>query len=283
MLVPPGESVIETKSCRSCGGSFSITDRDLEFYDKISPVFNGKKENIPAPTLCPDCRQRRRLSFRNERKLYKRKCDLTGKDIVSIYSPDKPYKVYDQSAWWGDGWDALEYGCEYDFSRSFAEQYAGLSLAVPVMSLFNLSAENSSYCHLCASVNDCYLSVGVTDASHVHYSTVSSFVENSIDTSFCAYLQESYECVDCVQGYGLIQCRRCQACSSLFSCEDCVNCEECALCVNLANRKFCFLNEPLDESMYRARLADARANPETYRVRFFDLVRSSPKRFAYQM
>lgn len=102
MLVPPGETVVEEKSCKSCGVSFVVTDRDLEFYDKVSPVFAGRKESIPTPTLCPDCRQRRRLAFRNERKLYRRKCDLTGKDIVSVYSPDKPYKVYGQSVWWGD-------------------------------------------------------------------------------------------------------------------------------------------------------------------------------------
>jgi hypothetical protein len=51
---------------------------------------------IPIPTLCPEERQRRRLIFRNERKLYKRKCDATGDTIVSIYSPDKPYKVYEE-------------------------------------------------------------------------------------------------------------------------------------------------------------------------------------------
>ncbi|MBU0627024.1 hypothetical protein KKG31_00015 [Patescibacteria group bacterium] len=49
----------------------------MEFYSKVSPIIAGKKYLIPAPTLCPDCRQQRRISFRNERSLYKRKCDLT--------------------------------------------------------------------------------------------------------------------------------------------------------------------------------------------------------------
>jgi Zn ribbon nucleic-acid-binding protein len=59
--------------------------------------------------LCPECRQQRRLSFRNERNLYKRDCDATGKSIISIYSPDKPYKVYNQDFWWSDNWDAMDY------------------------------------------------------------------------------------------------------------------------------------------------------------------------------
>jgi hypothetical protein len=81
------EKVVESKTCRFCSTRFDITDKDLEFYDKISPVFplpldkeglgRVKKFPIPTPTLCPECRQQRRLSFRNERKLYKRKCDLS--------------------------------------------------------------------------------------------------------------------------------------------------------------------------------------------------------------
>ncbi len=99
-FIPPGENIIETKKCRFSGKDFFITNKDLEFYEKISPVFAGQKYLIPSPTLCPDERQRRRLTFRNERKLYHRKCDKTGNQIVSIYSPDKPYIVYDQKVWW---------------------------------------------------------------------------------------------------------------------------------------------------------------------------------------
>jgi len=71
---------------------------------------NGKvKYLILSPTLCPDCRQQRRLAFRNERNLYKRKCSATGEDIISIYSPDKPYRVYNQEFWWSDKWNPLDY------------------------------------------------------------------------------------------------------------------------------------------------------------------------------
>jgi hypothetical protein len=82
MILPPGEQSIETKKCLLSGQDFVITDKDLEFYDRISPVFRGKKYSIPSPTLCPDERQKRRLSFRNERKLYKRTCDKTGRETV---------------------------------------------------------------------------------------------------------------------------------------------------------------------------------------------------------
>lgn len=118
------ETIVETKQCKKCSSSFSITDADRIFYEKIGPSFGGEKYAIPAPTFCPECRQKRRLSWRNERKLYKRKCDFDGKDIISIYKPDVPYTVYAPDIWWGDQWNPLDYGKEFDFSKPFFEQFA---------------------------------------------------------------------------------------------------------------------------------------------------------------
>ncbi|MEI7477826.1 MAG: hypothetical protein WCJ81_04935 [bacterium] len=72
------DPIIERRTCAVSGAEFPIYQSDVLFYDKISPTFNGTKYQIPYPTLCPEERQRRRLLFRNERKLYKRKCDATG-------------------------------------------------------------------------------------------------------------------------------------------------------------------------------------------------------------
>ena len=76
---------MEWKTCSVSGQLFPITQKDLEFYDKVSPTFNGVKYSIPTPTLCPEERQRRRLAFRQERKLYNGLSDLSGKKIISLY------------------------------------------------------------------------------------------------------------------------------------------------------------------------------------------------------
>jgi len=34
------EKIVEEKTCRKCSALFHITDKDLKFYEKISPVFN---------------------------------------------------------------------------------------------------------------------------------------------------------------------------------------------------------------------------------------------------
>ena len=186
--IPPTEHLIERKVCRQCTTYFPITDKDMEFYEKVSPVFpkasfakevptryeevedfisetseqnpspaiagtpflKGASQRylIPPPTLCPDCRQQRRLSFRNERKLYKRKCDATGKEIVSIYSPDKPYTVYHQDYWWSDAWDPMSYGREVDLTRSMIEQFKYLYYNLPKVNLWiRPDMVNCDYCN----------------------------------------------------------------------------------------------------------------------------------------
>ena len=74
------------KECKQCKTSFEVTDEDRSFYDKVSPIIAGKKQSVPEPTLCPHCRQQRRLAWRNERVLYHRKCDMSGKQIVYPYT-----------------------------------------------------------------------------------------------------------------------------------------------------------------------------------------------------
>ena len=104
----------ETRNCRNCKTDFTIAPEDFGFYEKMG---------VPAPDICHECRSQERTAFRNESVLYKRKCDLSGKDIISIYSQDKPYKVYDQEVWWGDGWDAMDHGRDYDFTPPFFHQF----------------------------------------------------------------------------------------------------------------------------------------------------------------
>ena len=60
--------------CINCDKSFEVTSEDLRFY---------KRMDVPSPTHCPNCRQQRRLAWRNERTLYANNCDLCKKNLVS--------------------------------------------------------------------------------------------------------------------------------------------------------------------------------------------------------
>jgi len=164
------EKTIQTKTCKKCSAKYEITNKDLEFYDKISPKFNGEKFSIPTPILCPDCRAQRRSTWRNERNLYRRKCSATWESIISVYSEDKNYKIYLQDFWWSDKWNALDYWIDFDFNKTFFEEFNNLQSIVPRLSIINdnwLNSINCEYCYNFSYWKNKYL---VTTAWHAEYS-----------------------------------------------------------------------------------------------------------------
>jgi hypothetical protein len=186
------------RTCAHCSSAFTITQDDLAFYDKVSPVFNGKKELVPPPTLCPDCRMQRRLSFRNERNLYHRKCDLTGRSIVSAYSADKPFIAYQSDEWHSDKWDAYQYGRDFDFSRPFFGQFMELKLVVPRAALVtSMQAEdyNCSYINFAGSSRNCYMTFDSDFNEDSYYTKVLKHSKKCVD---CAFVHGSELCYDCI-------------------------------------------------------------------------------------
>ena len=138
--------------CKQCQSSFKIDSRDQKYYDRLE---------VPSPTLCPPCRMQRRYAFRNERQLYHRKCDLTGKEIISIYAPENEggrlLQIYDYDEWWSDKWDQMATGREFDFNRPFFEQFKELQSVAPRLPMTNMNSENSAYTNMAADNKNCYL------------------------------------------------------------------------------------------------------------------------------
>jgi len=90
------------------------------------------------------------MSFRNERKLFKRKCSATGKEIISMYTPENQHKIYHQDIWLSDSWDALDYGKEVNLSREIFPQISEILNDTPLPGLYAYYGINSDYCN-CAS------------------------------------------------------------------------------------------------------------------------------------
>lgn len=255
-FIPPGEKIIEKKICRLSGQEFFVTDKDLEFYDKISPNFDGKKFQIPTPTLCPDERQRRRMAFRNELKLYHRKCDKTGNQIISIYSSDKPYTVYDQKVWWWDDWSANEYGRDFDFSRPFFEQFRELQLSVPRVNLFAKNCENAEFTNHTDHIKNSYLSVDVADSEYIYYSR---WILNSRNCFDCYRLENCELCYQSqysIDSYWLRYCLLCYNCSDCMLCENMKNCQNCMLCYWLIGKQYHIMNQEYSPTEYAQKRRD---------------------------
>ena len=64
-----------------------MLQEELDLLEQISPVLNGKKYLIPVSQYHPDVNHQRHLARRNERTLYRGKCDLTGKPLITNINP----------------------------------------------------------------------------------------------------------------------------------------------------------------------------------------------------
>ena len=75
----------EILACTTCKKNYKIQKAELTFY---------KKQNLPIPRICPDCRHRQRMQLRNPRTLFNRKCDKCAIDTQTTFAPERPEQVY---------------------------------------------------------------------------------------------------------------------------------------------------------------------------------------------
>jgi len=257
-------------------------DEDVAFYDKISPILAGKKYALPRPALCPDCRQQQRLSFRNERCLYKRKCDLTGQDIISIYSPDKACKVYEQQEWRGDKWDAMEYGRDFDFTKPFFPQFEKLVTEVPMLSMINNQPENSAFCNQTTGMKDSYLCFNAIWSEDCYYCKGLGKCKDVVDSLRCNDCERCYECIDCHNCNHGCYLRECTDCLNCYLCKDCIGCENCFGCIGLVGKKYHIFNEAYPKEEYAEKVAFRKkaSSKKSLSASFQSLMMKTPMKYA---
>ncbi len=231
----------ETKQCQNCKQSFVIEPDDFTFYEKMG---------VLAPTECPDCRQQLRMLYRNFKTLYKRPSTKSSKMIVSMYNPDVPFPVYDISEWWGDTWDALDYGREIDWSKPFFGQLQDLFNSVPHLSLVNTKSENCEYSNMVYGSKNCYFIFGCLSAEECEYGHIVWDSRDSADNLYVFKCELCYECVDCLNCNKLLYSQECENCSDGVGLFDCRNCINCIGCVGLANKSYCIFNQQVTKEEY---------------------------------
>ncbi len=86
----------DTIACGDCGKPYRIIAQELAFY---------RKQSIPLPRACPDCRHEARVKLRNPLNLWRRTCSCdktehfhgTSKcptEFKTAYAPERPDTVY---------------------------------------------------------------------------------------------------------------------------------------------------------------------------------------------
>ncbi|MFH0769801.1 MAG: hypothetical protein V1926_00305 [Candidatus Peregrinibacteria bacterium] len=245
-------------TCIHCGNAYAVSPEEDAFRAKIAPVFAGKKYDIPRPTHCPECRQQRRVAQANQMHLYKRKCDLTGEEMVSNYHPADPYPVYKQKVWWSDRYDPLKYGRDFDFSRPFFEQYNELLLSVPrhnVNTAYEFD-ENADYTNYATNNKNCYLIFDSDYNRDCFYSYSLNHCESCMDCFRLRKGELCYECVDCVECYNCKYVRDCQNCHDSLFLSNCIGCKHCILCANQQNKEYCIRNVKVSRQEFERTVAE---------------------------
>lgn len=196
------------------------------------------------------------MTWRNERGLYKRKCDAPGhtEDVISIYAPDSGYTAYDSKYWWGDQWDPMSYGQEYDFSRPFFAQYSELLKKVPHLALSNYNSVQSEYCNFVDNLKNCYLAFGCLDDENVLYSGRTSHSRDSLDLLMAVKNELCYDDISCTDSYGLLYSMNCKSCTDSYFLYNCRNCTNCFGCANLVSKSYYIFNEPYSREDYFKKL-----------------------------
>ncbi|MEI7709317.1 MAG: hypothetical protein WCI76_01215 [bacterium] len=77
----------EIFTCENCQKNFKLIQREINFY---------KRNNLPLPFKCFNCRHQERMNKRNSRNLWEGRCAKCDNSILTSYKPEdqKIYKIY---------------------------------------------------------------------------------------------------------------------------------------------------------------------------------------------
>lgn len=237
------------KKCKQCGVGFVISQEERDFVKRVS-VFD-----IPEPTQCPECRMRRRMAFRNERNMYHRKCDFSGRQIISMYKPEAPFPVYAPDVWFGDKWDAKDFGRDFDFSRNFFVQLKELWNDVPQLSLVSSNNENCDFCNIVGNSKNCYLCYGSINCEDCYYG-IPFECKDCVDSLLLRNSELCLECVDSSNLYNCYQCQNCHQSRDLKFCYEVRGSNNCIACVGLNRKEYCILNKQYTKEQYEKLLGE---------------------------
>jgi len=261
-------------NCRECGEQFVLHSGDRKILDYF---------DAPNPTLCGVHSLQRRLAFRNECHLYRRLCELCGKEILAMYSSRSYVHVYCHDCWYSDQWDALSYAQDYDPSRSFIDQWYELARAVPHFNLWQVGTNTGcGYSNYIFSSKDCYLSSGVQSEGLV-YCRNTDYSRDCTDCFNALKCELLYDCVNSANSYESAFLTRCEKCTNCYFCRDSQDCQQCFGCVSIHHKQYCWYDEQLSQEEYERRLESAlkdRESFEIHRNKFEEFSKSLPVEYA---
>ncbi len=231
----------QAKTCQSCKKEFVIEPEDFVFYEKLQ---------VPPPTFCFHCRLRRRLTWRNERALYKGKCNMCGKSTFSIYPENVPFPVYCVSCWFSDRWDPMEYGKDYDFSKNFFLQFKELQDIVPRIALQVENVVNCEYTNQIMDCKNCYLITSGIGDEDCMFCYRANYSKNALDSFALMKCENVYEGFMGRESSNIFFSEGFADSLGLWFCLEPRGCQNCFMGANLRRASYVFRGKALSKEEY---------------------------------
>ena len=227
------------------------------------------------------------MSFRNERTLYLRKCDITGKSMVSMHPAGTQFPVYNITDWLSDKWEPLDYGRDFDFNRPFFDQFKEMCQQIPHFSLFvdpHMDI-NSEYTNCSSEAKNCYLISQAEKNEDCYYSRGINSCKDCSDCLRVHQCELCYECISLNSCYHCLYSQESENCSDVYFSSNLKSCQNCFGCHNLVQKQYYYFNQPLSKEEWEKRMREfsfTRENIEWAKMESEKLKAALPKRAVHQ-
>jgi len=260
-----GEEILEWRGCKWTWEDFPIFKKEADILDKISPVIKWKKYNLPLPNISPRARNISKMIWRNERHLYKRKCDLTWDDIISVFHPDYEWQVYNFKDYSSDKFNPFDYWISIDFSKSIFENYKTFyeNISKRSVNIWETDMENCDYCNYGSNSQNCYMCQCPVMSEKCFYSFTPLYSKYSIDSHFCEKCEITYESISCSNSFKVFYCQDIEDSSDCYFCFDLKNCQNCIWCVWIEGKKYYLFNKEIWKDKFENKLKEIFSSYET--------------------
>jgi len=272
------------KICTISGKEFEISKKENDFLEKITPIFDGQKFPFPESTVSPNERIRNITAHRNEQYLYHAKSCFSKKPLISVYPENFSGKLCSREEWFSDIWDPMEFGKDFDFSRTFFENYADLQKEIPRAATVTIGNENCEYTTGTGYCRNCYLINSSEYAEDCMYSKLIQKGRDILDSSYAYDSELLYECFNVKSCYDSRFLHNCKSCRESWFLKNCIGCKNCFGCVNLRQKQYYFLNKKLTKEEYEKKITelalDKRSSIIGMRKNFLKFALQYPQKYA---
>lgn len=182
--------------------------------------------------------------------LFKRKCDRTGQQIISVFSEDCPYPV-----WHKDEWIKHAAPPHADFvqGKPVFPQMWDFFRRSPIPHNVGAGNDNCEYTDDWWYSKNCYLSHSGVEDEDLRYCYRAVRQKNCQYTVFSYDSERSSDLITSHHCFQVLFAFNCYQCSDSAFLYDCRNCHHCLFCSNLRNQSYCINNQQLTREEYERR------------------------------